>query len=38
MRKIVYITLLAITLGSMLTSCANRLCPAYASYPPSSRR
>jgi len=37
MRKIVYIVLLALTMGSILTSCTNKLCPAYSSYPRGRR-
>jgi hypothetical protein len=32
MKKILYIAILALALGSM-ASCSNKLCPAYGSYP-----
>jgi hypothetical protein len=36
MRKVIYIALIALVLGSM-ASCSNKLCPAYGSYPKSGR-
>nr|MBB6139779.1 putative small lipoprotein YifL [Mucilaginibacter sp. X5P1] len=36
MKKILYIAVIALTLGS-LASCSNKLCPAYDSYPHHSR-
>jgi len=36
MRKVIYIALIALVLGGM-TSCSNKLCPAYGSYPKSGR-
>jgi hypothetical protein len=36
MKKIIYIALIALVLGS-LSSCANKLCPAYGSYPKTGR-
>ncbi|MET3978572.1 hypothetical protein ABIB62_001141 [Mucilaginibacter sp. UYP25] len=35
MKKILYIAIIALAIGSM-SSCSNKLCPAYGSYP--SRR
>ncbi|MBB3969727.1 hypothetical protein GGR35_002340 [Mucilaginibacter phyllosphaerae] len=32
MKKILYIVIMALALGSM-SSCSNKLCPAYGSYP-----
>jgi hypothetical protein len=36
MRKIIYIAVIALLLGG-LASCSNKLCPAYNTYPHSSR-
>jgi len=37
MKKIIYVAIIALALGSVLSSCSNKLCPAYASYPRHSR-
>jgi len=36
MKKIIYIALFSLLVGS-LSSCSDRLCPAYGSYPKSGR-
>jgi predicted small lipoprotein YifL len=36
MKKVIYIALIALVLGS-LASCSNKLCPAYGSYPKTGR-
>ncbi|MGF7042827.1 hypothetical protein M2273_006102 [Mucilaginibacter lappiensis] len=37
MKKIIYIALIALVFGSMISSCSNKLCPAYGSYPKGGR-
>jgi hypothetical protein len=37
MKKFIYIALVALVVGSMISSCSNKLCPAYGSYPKSRR-
>jgi len=36
MKKLIYIAIIALTIGS-ISSCSNKLCPAYGSYPRSGR-
>jgi len=36
MKKILYIAVIALTLGAM-ASCSNKLCPAYSTYPRGGR-
>ena len=36
MKKVLYIAFVALALGS-ITSCSNKLCPAYGTYPKSGR-
>jgi len=36
MKKVFYIAIIALALGVM-SSCSNKLCPAYASYPRGGR-
>jgi hypothetical protein len=33
MKKAIFIAFMALTLGSIVSSCSNKICPAYASYP-----
>ncbi|MBB6111565.1 hypothetical protein HDF22_003982 [Mucilaginibacter lappiensis] len=37
MKKIIYIAFIALAVGSIVSSCSNKLCPAYGSYPKSGR-
>jgi len=37
MKKLFYIAIVALALGSMVSSCTSKLCPAYASYPRGGR-
>lgn len=36
MKKIIYIAVIALVLGS-ISSCSNKLCPAYGTYPKTGR-
>jgi hypothetical protein len=36
MKKVIYIAVIALVLGS-ISSCSNKLCPAYGSYPKTGR-
>ncbi|MCS3737100.1 hypothetical protein FHS10_005069 [Mucilaginibacter dorajii] len=36
MKKLIYIAIIALAVGS-ISSCSNKLCPAYGSYPKSGR-
>ncbi|BAU52060.1 hypothetical protein MgSA37_00210 [Mucilaginibacter gotjawali] len=36
MKKVIYIAVIALVLGS-ISSCSNKLCPAYGTYPKTGR-
>jgi len=36
MKKLIYVAIIALAVGS-ISSCSNKLCPAYGSYPKSGR-
>jgi len=36
MKKVIYIAVIALILGS-ISSCSNKLCPAYGTYPKTGR-
>nr|MBB6235186.1 hypothetical protein [Mucilaginibacter sp. FT3.2] len=36
MKKLIYIAIIALAVGS-ISSCSNKLCPAYGSYPKAGR-
>lgn len=36
MKKVIYIAVIALVLGSV-SSCSNKLCPAYGTYPKTGR-
>ena len=38
MKKVIYVMLTVMILGSMLQACTSKLCPAYNSYPQAKGR